>query len=99
MRPFASFAQFAANVPILFLFRLQQPCPVEDDAHRALCRCGRSEHVYSSGSTWIIVPSRLLPIQNAGGLDTLSTFTRRMFVVRGSKYSVVSPLLVFTLTT
>src|SRR5262245_15867231 len=54
---------------------------------------------YSTGSTRISEAPRLLPIQNAGGVLPLSTFTRRMFVIRGSRYSTTSPVFVFTRTT
>src|SRR4030095_4399445 len=57
----------------------------------------RSNH--SSGSTLIIAAPRLLPTQKVGGFVELSTFTRRMFVALGRRYSTVSPVLVFTRTT
>src|SRR5438445_8347342 len=53
---------------------------------------------YSSGSSLMIVAPRLLPTQKVGGLVELSTFTRRTLVVRGRRYSVTSPALVFTRT-
>jgi hypothetical protein len=40
---------------------------------------------YRSGSILIIAAPRLLPTQNVGGLVELSTFTRRMLVVRGRR--------------
>src|SRR5436309_12415283 len=41
---------------------------------------------------------RLFPTQKVGGLVELSTFTRRTLVMRGRRYSVISPVLAFTRT-
>src|SRR4029453_13716184 len=54
--------------------------------------------IYSIGSTRINEAPRLFPTQNAGGLLPLSTFTRRTFVIRGSRYSTTSLLLALTRT-
>src|SRR5262245_58397838 len=48
----------------------------------------------SSGSTLMIAAPWLLPIQSTGRRPVCSTKTRRMLVVRGSRYSVTSPVLV-----
>jgi hypothetical protein len=49
---------------------------------------------YSSGSTLTIAEPWLLPTQSTGRGPVSWTKTRRMLVVRGSRYSVISPLLV-----
>ena len=58
-------------------FFLVQRCNVIRDR---TCRSA-----YSRGSILMIAAPRLLPTQNVGWLVELSTFTRRMLVVRGSK--------------
>ena len=55
--------------------------------------------IHSSGSTFAIEAPRLLPIQNTGAFAELSTFTLRMFVNLGRRYSTISPVLVSTRTT
>src|SRR5437667_12809820 len=53
----------------------------------------------SSGSTLTIDALWLLPIHSVGGFVELSTSTRRMFVLRGRRYSTVSPVVLLTRAT
>src|SRR5262249_28625944 len=50
----------------------------------------------SIGSTFTIEAPWLLPTQNVTGLVELSTNTRRILVVFGSRYSTNSPVLGFS---
>src|SRR5215510_11647565 len=51
-------------------------------------------NAYSNGSTRTIAEPWLLPTQSTGRGPVSSTNTRRMLVVRGSRYSVTWPVLV-----
>src|SRR5215467_322352 len=55
-----------------------------------------TERVQSCGSTLMIAAPWLLPIHSTGRPLVSSTNTRRILVVRGSRYSVNSPLLVLS---
>src|ERR1700730_3741388 len=57
-------------------------------------RLGQQEVLYSIGSTRTIEAPRLLPTQRTGRGPVSSTNTRRMLVVRGSRYSTICPVLV-----
>src|SRR5690242_4076045 len=52
----------------------------------------------SKASTLIIAAPKLLPTQSVGGFVELSTFTRRTLVMRGRRYSVISPVWVLSRT-
>ena len=64
------------------------------DGHEPL-RSGREPpQAQSSGSSLMMLAPWLLPTQNVGGVVLLSTKTRRMLVVFGSRYSTNLPVLV-----
>src|SRR5437016_3863152 len=83
------------------IFYGAQSRTIEQDAQTPLLFSRRGIWAFygSNGSTLITAAPRLLPTQKVGGLVELSTFTRRTLVIRGSRYSVTSPVLVFTRTT